>query len=553
MTKGIWVNEKTFIEFGESAANHALSEDIASRQTAWDYSGLIGLLPDPDPVLARRGDSAEILDSLTADAHLCSVIQTRKVGTLKREIKWEAGCEQGAEPTTAAKKLCDALVEDYKNIDLYNLVAQILDAPLYGYMPFELSWQPGRGRIRLVKITSKPHRWFGFDEETNNPKFISQAAPWDGEELPWGKFVIARHFPSYDNPYGLRLLSRCFWPVTFKRGGLKFWVTFAEKFGIPFMLGRYPKGTGTSEQADMLSKLVAMVQSAVAVLPEGSTVEKLGGGSDSKGSSDLFDRLISVMDKEISKVIVGQTLTAETSDKGGAYAQSKTHENVLADYQDSDQQLVKSVLNRIAKLYAEINSPGTEPPQMKWFEEEEPKKDFADRDKTLSATGLKFTRSYYRRQYNLADDDFDLQAGADSVGAGCKGGVQTRPYGTHHNGTNPNGTSPYKPAPTPQAFAEADAAFTPEQQAVETLADDGIARAQRALAANEEAILKTVQNSSSYEEAMDKLLALYPSLSVEGVKTALEEALFAGMAFGVSQVRLPGASGDRNQKTEERG
>ncbi len=407
MSNGIWTDKNTYVDFSDTASGN-LAEEIASRQTAWDYSGMIGLLPDPDPVLSKRGDSAEILDGLTADSHLCSVIQTRKMGTLKREIKWNPGSANDIEPTSQAKNLRDDLVEDLKEINVYDLVAQILDAPLYGYVPFELSWKPKDGKIKLANIQAKPHRWFGFDEETNEPKFISQASPWDGEELPYGKFVFARHFPSYDNPYGLRLLSRCFWPVTFKRGGLKFWITFAEKFGIPFMLGRYPKGTGENEQGEMLSKLTTMVQSAVAVLPEGSTVEKLGGGSDSKGTSDLFDRLVSAMDKEMSKVIVGQTLTSETSDKGGSYSQGKVHENVLGDYQDSDQMLVKTVFERISKVYAQLNAPGTLPPCLTWFEEEEAKKEFAERDKDLKDTGVKFTKKYYQRQYNLQEDDFEL-------------------------------------------------------------------------------------------------------------------------------------------------
>jgi len=513
MSNGIWINEHTFVDFSETASRRGLGEEIASRQTAWDYSGMLGLLPDPDPILAKRGDSAEILDGLTSDAHLCSVIQTRKLGTLKREIKWEAGAEGDAEPTPEAQALRDNLVADLVEIDTYTLVSQILDAPLYGFVPFELSWKAKDGHIRLTNITAKPHRWFGFDEVTNAPKFISMANPWDGEELPYGKFVLARHFPTYDNPYGLRLLSRCLWPVTFKRGGLKFWVTFTEKFGIPFLMGRYPKGTGAADQQAMLDKLAAMVQSAVAVLPEGSSVELLGAGGNSKGSSDLFDRLVSVMDKEMSKVIMGQTLTAETSDKGGAYAQSKTHADVLADYQDSDQRLVKNVFERIAKLYAAVNASGVAAPTMDWFEEEDAKKEFAERDKTLSDTGVKFTKNYYQRQYDLQEDDFELDNSTTAAG----------------QGDNPTKTG----ANAPQEFAE------PEDTSdlAELLTAKMAVEADPEIALMVQTVRELVMSADSLEDIRDGLLGLYPEMHTEKLSQLMELALSGADLAGRMTVR----------------
>lgn len=34
----------------------------------------------------------------------------------------------------------------------------------------------------------------------------------------------------------------CFWPVAFKKGGMKFWLRFAEKFGSPWVIGKHPRG-----------------------------------------------------------------------------------------------------------------------------------------------------------------------------------------------------------------------------------------------------------------------------------------------------------------------
>ena len=402
---GLYVSPNKYLEFEEKPAVAELESEIASRSAAWDFYGLIGLLPDPDPILAKRGDGAEILDGLTADGHVMSVIQTRKLGTLKKEFRWQPGVVGDKEPDQAAKKLSAMLAEDMAQFSLYDLLSEVLDAPYFGLTPIEINWVSGQGGMRISKLRGLPHRWFGFSEE-NDPRFISKNNPWEGEELPYGKFVFARHFPTYDNPFGLRLLSRCFWPVMFKKGGWKFWVKFIEKYSMPFLLGRYRQGASPAEQAEVLAKLAAMVQDAVAAVPEGTTVEPLSIG-DKAGSSDLYLRFSGAMDAEISKVIMGQTLTAEVGDKG-SYAAAKTHENVLDVYREADQRLVKATMDAIGLVYATVNAPGVPAPTFSWFEEEEPQQEFADRDKTLTDSGVKFKKPYYVRRYGLKEDEFDI-------------------------------------------------------------------------------------------------------------------------------------------------
>lgn len=505
--KGLWVNDTTFLNFNETPNRAELTREIASRQTAWDFSSVLGLLPDPDPVLTKHGSGAEILEGLTADDHVTSVIQTRKVGTLQREIKWRPGAPKGQEPEQGAVALAEAFVQDMETIDndlgLRNVISQVLDAPLYGFTPLELSWVPEHGRDRLVRIEGKPHSWFKFSA-TNQPRYLTQAAPEHGEEIPWGKIVFARHFPTYKNPYGLRLLSRCFWPVTFKRGGLKFWVTFCEKYGIPFLLGRYPRGTAPPAQREMLDNLAAMVQDAVAVVPEGSTVELLGAGGNSKGSSDLFDRLVSVMDKCISKVIVGQTLTSETSDTGGAYAQSKTHENVLDAYQGSDQALVKETFDRIAAIYAAVNSHGVAPPQCGWFEEDDPQQEFAERDKALTDTGVTFKKIYFVRRYGFAEDEIEVDA------------TSTPPP---EGGAGRGGTA---------SFAE-NGAVAITQGLDELLSAKLASQADPEIAAMVARIREQVMTGSSLLEIRDRLLTLDPPLDSSKLAEAMGLA-FAGAA-----------------------
>jgi phage gp29-like protein len=44
--------------------------------------------------------------------------------------------------------------------------------------------------------------------------------------------------------------------VIFKNGGLKFWVNFSEKYGMPILMGQYNRGA-TSEEIEKLAQELA--------------------------------------------------------------------------------------------------------------------------------------------------------------------------------------------------------------------------------------------------------------------------------------------------------
>ena len=67
MADGLFMPDGTFQPF--SAAD--LSTELATRQNAGvffgELDGWLNTLPDPDPVLRKRGDEAAILRELSAD------------------------------------------------------------------------------------------------------------------------------------------------------------------------------------------------------------------------------------------------------------------------------------------------------------------------------------------------------------------------------------------------------------------------------------------------------------------------------------------------------
>ncbi|NMC73984.1 MAG: hypothetical protein GYA56_06465 [Geobacteraceae bacterium] len=81
------------------------------------------------------------------------------------------------------------------------------------------------------------------------------------------------------------------------------------------------------------------------------------------------------------------------------------------------------------------------------------------------------------------------------------------------------------------SFAEG-VEFTPEQQALEGLAERAISAAALALAGNERLIVEAVMESASYEEAMQNVMELYPAMNMDRLAVILEASLIGAQGFG---------------------
>lgn len=221
-----------------------ITEEIATRKRALNFYSLANILPDPDIVLKKQGKDIRIYKELLCDPHVFACTQSRKAGVLS--LDWEIN--RGLDKDQNAEDIENLL----KKLDIQKLMSDILDATQFGFQPLEIIWKRDKsGHIMPERVTAKPPEWFCFDDD-NNLKFRTKENYY-GEIVPNKKFLLAQNNPSYNNPYGERTLSRVFWNVTFKKGGLKFWVVFTEKYGMPHLIGKHPRGS-TKEETTLQKK-----------------------------------------------------------------------------------------------------------------------------------------------------------------------------------------------------------------------------------------------------------------------------------------------------------
>ena len=82
MADGLYLPDGTFRPF----SIESLTTELATRQNAGLFLGDVGgwlmQLPDPDPVLRKRGEDAEVLMELAADDQVTTAMLARKYRVL---------------------------------------------------------------------------------------------------------------------------------------------------------------------------------------------------------------------------------------------------------------------------------------------------------------------------------------------------------------------------------------------------------------------------------------------------------------------------------------
>lgn len=495
MKKGLWVSPTEFRNFAAVDTTRSLSDEIATRQRSIDFYSLGMYLPNPDPVLKKMGKDITVYKELLGDAHVQGCVTSRKAGVKK--LLWEI--DRGKAKSRQAKFISDAL----KDIDVDQVIGEILNAPLYGYQVLEVLWTVGENMIVPNAIIGKPQQWFVFSD-TNELRFRTKSNYANGEPLPDKKFLLARHDASYENPYGFPVLSCCFWPVTFRKGGFKFWVTFTEKFGMPFIIGKLPRGTGETEKNNLADMLERMIQDAIAVVPDDASIEI--PEMKHAASPDIYGKLIDTCKSEISIAVLGQNLTTEV--KGGSYAATQGHMEVRADIVDGDRKIPERVINTLIKWIAEYNfSERVELPVFTMYEEENVDLAQATRDKTLSDTGqVRYTKEYFMRTYGFEEGDINV--------------------------VDPQPPTPFLPSQAKNFSAPQVKSF-PDQLAI----DDAVNSLDPAVLQKQmEGILKPVidliNKGSSHEEIMAQLVSAYPDMNTDALELMLARAIFVCEVWG---------------------
>lgn len=290
---------------------------------------------------AEDGDATRYLELAEAmeekDLHYLSVIGTRKRAVAQLEITVEPASDSTAD-LAAAELVEKALGRE----ELQDELVDILDAIGKGYSATEIVWETSERQWMPTRLEWRDPRWFRFDRADGRTlRLIGDSG--QEEELAPFKFIVHLAKAKSGLPIRGGLARAAAWGYLFKNYDIKDWIGFIEVYGQPLRVGKYHPGA-TKEEKEILLRAVANIGSdAAAIVPQSMLIEFVDAASKGTSSVDLYERFANYIDKQVSKAVLGQTMT---TDDGSSRAQAQVHDAVREDIERADAKQLSATLNR---------------------------------------------------------------------------------------------------------------------------------------------------------------------------------------------------------------
>lgn len=365
--------------------NDLYKEVVSIGNDGWQ--SIMDAVPNPDMILRKTGTTYSGYRELLYDPHLWSCVQSRKSGVLSTQYDIV-----GEDNQLAASLL--------NEIKMEKLIDEVLDSILFGFQPIEVYWEKVKGQILPNATIAKPQELFYID--TKSELKYRPAGKTKGVSLPKYKFLDLRYRAGYQNPYGIALLSKCYWPVKFKNGGMRFWVNFMERYGMPILIGKYTRGATQKEANSLAEHLANMTEDSVIVTP--NDIDISIAEPHRYSSVRLYNEMIKLSNKEISKAILSQTLTTDVTN--GSKAAAETHYKIREELVLADKLLVEEAVNTLISYVSELNYGKPLEAKFKFREELEDIDTRLDRDlKLLDSGAVEFTPDYWINKYGYEKVD----------------------------------------------------------------------------------------------------------------------------------------------------
>jgi len=317
-----------------------------SNRDLWSGGLVAGLTPERLASIldkVRRGDiPAEYLEIAgeleERDAHYRSVLSTRKHAIEGLEMY-----VQSAGDDKEALAIAEAVTEDIaEHSDMMDLRKNALDALGKGFSVNEIIWNTSGSKWKPETFIFRDPRWFAYDKKSG---MLSLRDVYGMELSPLDPYKFIIHEPNLLSgkqiTSGLSFTAIFYWLV--KTYDVTSWAAFADRFGYPVRLGKYGR-KATKEDIATLKRAVAAIGSDVgAVIPDSMVIDIIESKTIS-GTSEVYEKIAEWSDKQLSKLVLGQTASAEGTP--GKLGDSQDQQAVRQDILKADVRQLEQTLNR---------------------------------------------------------------------------------------------------------------------------------------------------------------------------------------------------------------
>jgi phage gp29-like protein len=315
-------------------------------------------------------------ESRQRDGHLQSILWTRENAVAKLRLKFVLPDEPTPQETQAGELCREAWdtalggmtrADEQETTSQTDMVAHEMGAIFFGYSVSEIDWAKDElGRLMPQGFWPAGPRRFVFRQEDGRLAWSDSGSTFTSttgrarrgedsftavdirKEYP-GRFIIHQPRVNGDVPMREGLVRVLMWAALFRNWDMRDWLALAEIGWKPWRIGKYKKGTNQENIDRLIDSLQQMTASGVGVFPETTELAvewpkgSVGGGATSGKSA--HGELHDVLGEDMSKAVLGQTLTTEAGARG-TKALGQVHQRVREDVRDADSVAMAATLRR---------------------------------------------------------------------------------------------------------------------------------------------------------------------------------------------------------------
>lgn len=309
---------KTVVEL-QRQTDALTRKDIGDWRQAWQMA-----INVDNPNRQRLYD---IYGDVAIDLHLSGCIQQREGFVLAKSFKLVD--EKGTENEEAANFFATPWFK--------KLMRYALDANYWGHSLIELGDLDrdvnGRMTYNGVRLIPRKHVIPEFHRVITNLG-MDWTTGIDYQQPPFADWLI-----EVGQPDDLGLYLKAATQTIPKKNALAFWDTFAEIFGMPMRIA-HTTTRDDKELAKMEKMMAEMGTEGWGLFQEGTDIEVV---ESTKGDAfNVYDKRVDRANSELSKLIIGQTMTIED---GSSLSQSETHLEVFENLVDADRDMLRDIIN----------------------------------------------------------------------------------------------------------------------------------------------------------------------------------------------------------------
>ncbi|HBN6946137.1 TPA: DUF935 domain-containing protein [Vibrio cholerae] len=317
---------------------------VASTITPQRLAGLLRSVidgTDPEAYMTLAEEMEE------RDLHYAAQLRTRKLAVAAIEPSVEAYSDE-ANDVLMAERVREIMTDDM----IPELLFDLLDGLGKGLAVVQVLWDTKKTPWKPSDYKWVDPRYLRQDQETlEQILLISDDAP-TGAPLEPYKFIV--HTPRSKSGSvwrnGLARLVAVMYML--KSFTVRDWWAFAEVFGIPVRVGKYGANASEGDISTLINAIGRIASDAGAVIPESMKIDLIETAKGNGGDT-LFENMVRWCDEQISKAVLGQTMTA---DNGSSQSQANVHNEVRIDIAKWDARQLESCINEfLVKPYIILN------------------------------------------------------------------------------------------------------------------------------------------------------------------------------------------------------